>query len=225
MECSISEEIFKIAQSNPSKHKNMGGYHRVLSPTWIEIAHYLPSKLGKTLDIGCAYGTYTAFLARYASKVLACDVNEKTTKGMADVEWFNKQGIKFNFWNPETQICLPHYQDFDSIFMIEVIEHFSYSPVIPMQRVASALGKGGRLYLSTPTASTQNVDACTGRYCFYAHWRDIPEPWNGYQFEDAHHHIYSAQTLGQLIEECGLKVVSLMSISKSQHLLLIAEKE
>jgi len=103
MQCEITHKILEESQKNNADSKE---YTNQLLSSWVEMSHYLPSKLGKVLDIGCAYGTYTAFLSNYG-KIYACDIEK-----MADVNYLNSRNIKFNLWNPEIDDPRPDYKDF-----------------------------------------------------------------------------------------------------------------
>lgn len=214
MECSITRDIRRVSAENPKATE----YDRTLLDLWTEISHYIPEKLGKTLDIGAAYGTYTAFLAEHG-KMYSTDVED-----MRDEKWFNEKNIKFKLMNLETDDIPGGYDNFDSIFLTEVLEHFNYSPVEPMKKLYKMLKTGGKLYLTTPVRSYANIEYCTGRYCQYNHYMDIPEMNGKYEFVDAHHHIYDHTELAQLAQEVGFKIKTLCSIRQSNHYLLIAEK-
>jgi len=214
MKCNLTDEIVSLSKSNPKATE----YDSTLLDLWLEIAHLLPTKLGKTLDIGCAYGTYTAFLNQYGS-VYACDVED-----MRDKAWFDSLGIKFKNLNLETDPIPGDYRDFDSVFLTEVIEHFNYSPIKPLEKIYKMLKDGGKLYITTPTRTPDNLEYCKGRYCEFNHYMDIPESWEKYEFIDAHHHIYSGDELCQAVEEAGFKIVGCRPIRGGKHYFLTAVK-
>lgn len=213
---SHEELLLKLAAENP---KAKPDYEALLLPLYVELG-YLLSHLegGKLLDVGCAYGTQSAFFAALGYKVKAVDAME-----LADAEWLKGHGVSYSLLNLETD-PLPEASS-DVIVLSEVLEHLCYNPYPSVRKLYAALRPGGTLLLTTPRGeSAEHRRGCTGRYGTYLHWRDIPEPWNGYRFEDAHHHVYTARELVQLLHEAGFSVTECYPIYQGKSHYVQARK-
>jgi SAM-dependent methyltransferase len=173
---------------------------------------------GKLLDLGCAYGTQTVAFKKLGYEVEAAD----NMPELSARSWWAQKGIKFHKYNVETDGALDKY---DTIVMSEVLEHLNYNPARAMCNVYEMLNQGGILLLSTPMKELEmHREACTGRWCNYAHYRDIPEAYNGYKFEDAHHHLYTRGELVQLLQEVGFHVHECFPVWRGKHWYVLAFK-
>jgi SAM-dependent methyltransferase len=195
-------------------------YDNLLRPLELHYMNELSRfRKGKLLDLGCAYGTQSVVFKKLGFDVEAADVMPE----LSNPKWLEKNGVPFIEANIEKAPVKPNY--YDAIIMSEVIEHLNYSPVAAMQNVYDSLKNDGFLLLSTPMREHPiHQQACTGRWCNYAHFRDIPEPWNGYEFQDAHHHLYFQSELRQLLEEVGFYVHEMFPVYRGKHWYVIALK-
>jgi 2-polyprenyl-3-methyl-5-hydroxy-6-metoxy-1,4-benzoquinol methylase len=209
-----------LALENTSPHPNQKQYDKTLLDLQI---HYMQElsllKPGKLLDYGGAYGTQSAAFAKLGFKVKMLDGMPE----LSDPAWLKSYGVKFEDNNLE-QDELQENQS-DVIVFSEVIEHLNYNPVEPLRKLFKALRPGGLLLMSTPMKElAMHREACTGKYCSYAHYRDIPDAWNGYAFEDAHHHLYTKGELTQLLHEVGFSVLEVYPIRKGTHHYAVARR-
>jgi 2-polyprenyl-3-methyl-5-hydroxy-6-metoxy-1,4-benzoquinol methylase len=195
-------------------------YDKLLSGLQLHYMNELSGlRRGKLLDLGCAYGTQTVAFKKLGYIETEAADNMPELSGRS---WWAKQGIKFHKYNVETDGVLDRY---DTIVMSEVLEHLNYNPVKAMENVYNMLNDGGILLLSTPMKELEtHRKACTGRWCEYLHYRDIPGPYNGYKFEDAHHHLYSRVELVQLLEEVGFHVHEIFPVWRGKHWYVLAIK-
>jgi 2-polyprenyl-3-methyl-5-hydroxy-6-metoxy-1,4-benzoquinol methylase len=210
-----------LAAENTSPHPNHAQYDSTLIDLQLHYMQELSTmQPGKLLDYGGAYGTQSAAFYELGYKVKMMDAMPE----LSDPAWLAKRDIKFERHNLETDPLKENQADV--IVFSEVLEHLNYNPVEPMRKLHGALKPGGILLLSTPMKELrQHREACTGRYCNYAHYRDIPEAWNGYKFEDAHHHLYSKSELVQLLHEAGFSVRECYPFRKGTHHYAVAVKD
>ena len=94
--------------------------------------------------------------------------------------------------------------------------------------ICASLNTGGKIIVTTPAKELsehlQYAQENNGRYALYLHYRDIPEPWNGYSWNDAHNYLYLAKELAQLFHECGFKIKEIYPFRKGKYTYLVAEK-
>ncbi len=211
MHCSIIKELRRYRLDNakvnpvPEKQKQ---YDETLGDLQSFLAHQIPDERSlKILDAGCAYGTLTGFLADQGHSVYAIDAMSELSSSL----WWDSHNIAFAEVNVERD-NIP-FKGFDLILFTEIIEHLCYNPVPAIQKLRAALKPGGHIVCTTPMKELQGiVHPNDGRYARYAHYRDIPLPWNGYRFEDNHHYFYRKAELMQLFHECGFEVEQCYSI-------------
>lgn len=224
MICNVDSTLKQLSQKNAAvgNIENQAQYDKTLFDLQSYLAHIisdLDMKKGKVLDAGCAYGTFTAFLARDGWDTYALD----NMPELISRRWLDRHGIKFAQVNLETD-DIP-WKDFDLIVFTEVLEHLNYNPVPAVTRLFEATKPGGFIICTTPMKELQDVfHPVKGRYSAYAHYRDIPLPWNGYVFEDEHHYLYGQYELAQLFHEVGFEIIDTFPIRMGKHHLLIAKK-
>lgn len=223
MPCNIQEELeeFRIANSRvnpiPEQQKQ---YDLTLSDLQSFLAHQIPSnKSIKIIDVGCAYGTLTGYLSGQGHEMVAVDGMDE----LSSPKWWDEHNIPFAKVNIETQ-PIP-FKGNELALFTEVIEHLCYNPVPVIENIRDTLKPGGHVICTTPMKELQGiVHPIEGRYARYAHYRDIPLPWNGYEFEDAHHYFYRKPELMQLFHECGFEVEQCYSIRAGTTHFLKARK-
>lgn len=221
MSCSIDNKLKEIAKVNFNTHPNRKDYDNTLFDLQSFIAHKLDNEpYMKILDAGCAYGTLSDYLAE-KHHVTALDALPE----LIDKDSFESKNIEFISCNLETDDI--GYEDkFDLVIFTEVIEHLNYNPVPVIEKLYKALKPGGKIICTTPMKELQGiVHPNKGRYANYAHYRDIPLPWNGYTFIDDHHYFYSKPELSQLFHEVGFNVLERYPIREGTTHYLLAHKK
>ncbi|HEX3735915.1 MAG TPA: SAM-dependent methyltransferase [Solirubrobacterales bacterium] len=123
---------------------------------------YLPERTGRTLELGCSVGVFTAMLAPRASHLVAVDFSPTALErarqrvGSADHVEFQERRL------PEAMPAGP----FDTIVCAEVLYYWSAELVVDgVRRMEAALAPGGTLVA--------------------VHWRH-PDPRRGLTGDDAH---------------------------------------
>lgn len=220
MSCSIETELARISQQ-PNRHENAQKYDETLFDLQSFLAHEIDKMApGKVLDVGCAYGTFTAYLAANQWDTYAVD----NMPELSGKEWWKNYGVTFAQCNVETDE-IP-WNEFDLVVFTETIEHLNYNPVPVIEKLFKATKPGGMVVCTTPQKELQGiVHPIDGRYATYGHYRDIPNvPPDAYQFEDNHHYFYRASELGQLFHEVGFEVLSVYPIRKGTTHCLVARK-
>jgi len=197
-----------------AKHfrQNMARYLKI-------IERILPfSSPAKILDLGCGYCYLTEFLKREGFQVFAVDFFYGDTPKIR----CQQSGIPFYPLNIEVD-DLPFEKDyFDVIILGEVLEHFNYSPLIPLNKIRNALKNGGQLILTTPNA-LRLINICkllAGHSLHLDLERNCAEPifYKGKRFFYRHNRIYSMRELIQLVSQAGLKTRSFGFVSEGIYL-------
>ncbi|UCG93675.1 MAG: class I SAM-dependent methyltransferase [Candidatus Aerophobus sp.] len=175
------------------------------------------SSTAKILDIGCGYCYLTKFLKHEGFEVFAVDFFYGDTPKIR----CHESGIPFFQLNIEVD-DLPFGEDvFDVIILGEVLEHFSYSPLIPLKKIRRALKNGGKLILTTPNALRLiNLFKLLAGYNLYPDLKTYcQEPifYKGKSFFYRHNRLYSVKELIQLISHAGFKILSFGFISEGNY--------
>lgn len=212
MTCSVDTKLAQLSRKAKKfkQHENKDQYEQSLFDLTSFLAHSLPEEPLKILDAGGAYGTFATYAASKGHDVFVVDAMPE----LHSDKMFEKYGITFAKVNLETD-TIP-FDGFDRVYFTEVIEHLNYNPVPVVQKLYDALKPGGELICTTPMKELQGTyHPNQGRYSQYVHYRDIPLPWNGYQFFDDHHYFYRKVELAQLFHEVGFDIVECYGIRKS----------
>lgn len=219
MSCSIDDKLLEISGKNTS-HKNAQQYDKTLFDLQSFLAHEVEKmEPGKVLDVGCAYGTFTAYLADKGWDTYAVD----NMPELSSKKWWNKHKITFAQANVETD-PIP-WDGFDLVLFTEILEHLCYNPVPAIESLFTATKPGGLVVCTSPMKELQGVvHPNEGRYATYGHYRDIPLPINGYTFDDNHHYFFRSSELGQIFHEVGFEVLSVYPIRKGTTHCLVARK-
>ena len=194
------------AQSIVSSHGPHPNYDREYRPQERSYWTHLPGWIWhdqrpaeSCLDIGAGYGTLMVFcrLATGAT-VHGLDFDPiYMTDGLRAIE-----GIKWAQSNVELD-AIPWPGPFDFIVFSEVLEHLNFQAVPTLQKIASVLRPGGRIYLSTPDAAEWGTTTA-----YYESYSELPEPsehW-GFNLIDDHIWQFSESELLQILKEGGLTV-------------------
>lgn len=109
------------------------------------------SKKDVVLEIGAGNGDFTMYLAQKAKSVLATDIQD-----VFEIEKMPKN-TKFVLANGEK---LPFENQFDKVFLIDVIEHVKNDKKL-IEQCLKALKKDGELFIETP-----NIDRLANKVSF-----------------------------------------------------------
>ncbi|HEX6101616.1 MAG TPA: class I SAM-dependent methyltransferase [Alphaproteobacteria bacterium] len=137
-----------------------------------------PHVRGRALEIGCGTGTYTELLAKWCDEVVAIDLDpafaEAARRRFAD--------------EPKVRVMqadarrLPDLGTFDSIVMLDVLEHIE-DDVSMLRLLRERLGASGRLVLKVPA---------------------MPALYGALDSAIGHHRRYSRRSLARAAAEAGL---------------------
>lgn len=224
MPCNFDKKLREVSEKNsefnPDPKKQLD-YDKTLFDLQSFLAHKLDffPQHGKLLDVGCAYATFSAYCADLGYVVFGLDtMPELSSRG-----WFRDKHMHFLDKNIETDEI--GHDGFNLILFTEVIEHLNYNPVPVIKKLYDALDHGGIVICTTPMKELQGTyHPNEGRYAHYGHYRDIPLPWNGYEFEDKHQYFYCKSELTQLFHEVGFSVKQSYPIRHGTTHFILAQK-
>jgi len=173
----------------------------------IELALPLSSS-SKILDIGCGFCYQTKFLKIHGFKVFGVDF----FYGDIPKIHCKEMGVPFFQLNIEID-NLPFGEEvFDVVFLGEVVEHFNYSPLIPLRKIKRVLKKGGRLIITTPNALRLiNLFKLLLGYNLYPDldsYYQEPIYYKGMSFFCRHNRLYTMKELRELVSQTGFKIQS-----------------
>lgn len=169
---------------------------------WLNIPRWIwenraSFRVGRSLDIGCAYGT----LALFCRRTFECETYCLDMMTSREIETLTKKnGMSFVVSNIELD-RFPWDLRFDLMTFTEVLEHLNFNPLPTLRKIREHLDDAGRLYLSTPDAAQWGrIKGCPSS------WRDLPYPEKGQPLTGGHIYQYSKDELFQLVDESGFEV-------------------
>jgi len=167
------------------------------------------SKSNKILDMGVGFCYLTKFFKLQGHEIFAIDF----FYGDIPKIRCERNDIPFFPLNIEVDNLPFEKEFFDVIILGEVIEHFTYSPLIPLRKIHKALKKDGLLILTTPNIFRiiELLKILSGYNFFYnriSPYQKKPIWYKGKKFYYRHNQLYSMKGLKQIIIQAGFGIVS-----------------
>jgi len=183
--------------------KNGNRYLKMIAPV-LQL-----SKAAKILDIGGGFCYLTKFFKNQGYEISAIDF----FYGDIPKIRCEKSGIPFYLLNVEVDDLPFEEEYFDVIMLGEVIEHFTYSPLTPLNKINKILKKGGVFILTTPSifriiGLLKMVSGYNFFHKLLSPNRENPFWYKGKEFIYRHNKLYSMKELRQLIVKSGFRIVS-----------------
>jgi SAM-dependent methyltransferase len=148
-----------------------------LFPVFLAIKRSLPSG-GRVLDVGCGAGTFTALLAHHGFKVVGIDEDHEIVAYAKEVAGYLRSPAHLEHG---TAFDLsPHYDQFDLVFSLGVVEHFDPPVTVHMLQEQARCAK---LILTA-----------------------VPTRFARYAFPLADERIYRRSELKELFRKAGVRV-------------------
>jgi len=149
---------------------------------------------GCVLDIGCGFGKHLSILSEARSRVGIDAGLPGLTKGRQLFPEINFTcGSAFEL--PFPQSC------FDTVFMIDVIEHLS-DPLKTMEEVCRILKPGGTLFLQTPTYPIKRL---------YDLWHWVKGTRSQFKDDVTHVSKFTHWRLISVVSQAGLEISALVA--------------
>jgi ubiquinone/menaquinone biosynthesis C-methylase UbiE len=105
------------------------------------------------------------------------------------------------------------------VLLTEVLEHFNYDPLVPLQEIRRVLKPGGRLFLTTPNiASVFSVYTLLMGDSIFGNLNQVlgrgwQKQYGQHQvFRDMHFRYYTIKDVRQLVEMAGFSMVKYRSL-------------
>ncbi len=163
----------------------------------------------KILDIGGGFCYLTKFFKLQGFEIFAIDFF------YGDIPQIRceRNGIPFFCLNVEVDDLPFEKEFFDVIILGEVLEHFTYSPLIPLKKIRNILKKDGMLLLTTPNVF-RLIDLLKifSGYHFFSHllssYQEEPIWYKGKKFYYRHNKLYTMKELRRLILQSGFRITS-----------------
>lgn len=156
-----------------------------------KVAAYTPylRPQARVLDIGCGDGHVLRQLDDHYHEPLRLEGVEFSEHGITAT-----QALGYNVHvGPIEDVDLPAGA-FDLVIMNQLIEHVR-EPQAVLRKIAKALAPGGHLFIETPNVDSFDARLFRNRY------------WGGYHLP-RHFHLFDTLSLGQVVEQAGLKTIS-----------------
>lgn len=138
-------------------------------------------KLGDVLDIGIGYGFWANYIKDISNSIEGIDIASEAVN-------YSKSNYKLN----ANLISFEQYESekiFDTIFMVDVLEHFP-EPIEMLEKAYSMLSKNGKLYIQVPNVIGFKIPYKHGYGLPYHLWQ------------------YELNTLKPILAKAGFKVDS-----------------
>ncbi|MBW1782804.1 MAG: class I SAM-dependent methyltransferase [Deltaproteobacteria bacterium] len=167
------------------------------------------SKSVNILDIGVGFCYLAKFLKLQGFQVFAIDF----FYGDLPKYRCEQNHIPFCFLNIEVDDMPFEKEFFDVIILGEVIEHFTYSPLIPLKKIRDALEKDGLFILTTPNVFRifELLRILRGRSLFKplrSSHQKRPIIYKGKRFYYRHNKLYSMESLKQIVRRSGFRIIA-----------------
>ncbi len=134
---------------------------------WI-FSQLQPHIKGRTLEVGCGSGNFTALIAQNCSELLAVDLDEEYTQQTRSRLKESPQDyshVKVMTADATTMECM---QSFDTIIMLDVLEHIK-DDVAVLHKLKQLLAPGGTLLIKVPALESlyNSLDEAVGHHRRY----------------------------------------------------------
>lgn len=179
----------RVRMTSHAFYHSFAGYY---SEERREIMQFLPPKIDSLLDIGCAGGAFGSIVkSALGCRVVGIELNRNEAlkaKGLLD------RVIEEDF------LAADLGETFDCITCLDVIEHFGNLELF-LEKINTALKKGGHLFLSIPNVGHWSViaDLMAGR------WDYTPAG----ILAISHLRFFTKHTVLFFLEKAGLAVISI----------------
>ncbi len=169
---------------------------------------------GRLLDIGCAVGFMAAVTSQFGYEVHCIDTFNNMSDGV--IQKFNLHYLKCIIESPP----IP-YQDnfFDIVILSEVIEHFNYSPLVPLKEIYRILKPGGLLFLTTPNVASifSIYPLLRGENIYEPIDVSLRDGWQKTEaqhriFRDMHFRRYNIKEIRYLMQLSGFSIIKYKSL-------------
>ncbi len=134
---------------------------------WI-FSQLQPHIKGRTLEVGCGSGNFTALIAQNCSELLAVDLDEeyaRQTRSRLKESLQDYSHVQVITADATTMECM---QPFDTIIMLDVLEHIK-DDVAVLHRLKQLLAPGGTLLIKVPALESlyNSLDEAVGHHRRY----------------------------------------------------------
>ena len=134
---------------------------------WI-FSQLQPHVRGRTLEVGCGSGNFTALIAQNCSELLAVDLDEeyaRQTRSRLNESQQDYSHVTVITADATTMNCA---QSFDTIIMLDVLEHIK-DDVAVLNKLSQLLAPGGRLLVKVPALESlyNSLDEAVGHHRRY----------------------------------------------------------
>ncbi len=134
---------------------------------WI-FSQLQPHIKGRTLEVGCGSGNFTALIAQNCSELLAVDLDEdyvRQARSRLNQSQQNYSHVEVLTADATTMQCA---QSFDTIIMLDVLEHIK-DDVAVLHKLNHLLTPGGTLLIKVPALESlyNSLDEAVGHHRRY----------------------------------------------------------
>ena len=168
---------------------------------------------GRILDIGAWDGMFVSGLKKLGYSVAAVDWGQPMTE-----DFWKQLGVEWHNCHIEADPLPFPDNEFNGVYMGQVLEHFTYSPRKPFNEIFRIMKPGGILVVDVPNVGEWHnfyrlIRGKNVLYDYKQHYiDDDPVFYKGLPYFNRHNHEFTPADLRALADTCGFEVVKIAYI-------------
>lgn len=173
---------------------------------------------GRVLDIGAHEGFFCGALVKLGYGATALDLQPHVEKDI-----WTQLGVEWRQCHIEADPIPFPDEHFIGVYMGQLLEHFTYSPKMPLQEIRRVLEPGGLLVLDVPNVGEWHnyyrlIRGKNILWDYKKHYIDYePYIYKGKPYFDRHNREFSPTELGDLASTCGFEVVEIRYVRSRRY--------
>jgi 2-polyprenyl-3-methyl-5-hydroxy-6-metoxy-1,4-benzoquinol methylase len=217
LECAVNKALGVIGSKTEYPNSFYPRSSGRFWPVWRDLAK-MPS--GRLLDVGCGVGFMSSVVSQLGYEMHCIDASNDINQ-----EAISTFSLRFSECNIEFSPIPYDDNYFDIVILTEVLEHFNYSPLVPLKQIQRVLKPGGLLLLTTPDITgifslytLLKGDNVSGSLNMMLEQTRVWSPDNGQNqlFRDIHFRCYTIKEIRKLMDMTGFTIIKYRSLVRGE---------